>query len=349
LRQLLAANGNFAAGLNTWFDDRMGFRDLFIRTKNQIDYSLFRTSRKVFVGADGWLFAKEDSALPVERLDAAGLATLESQFVELAQLLDARGIRLIVIGYPDKSKIYPEMAPPQMPLVPPGGNADRLRRFLAEQQSLMFVDAQDILQREKPRNPDRLFIKHDMHPTIVGQLPVAKEIVARIATAEGRPELRWDRRLTVKHGLFLGGGEARLLSVLRRLYEQNLPVYAEEEWVGRESPDGSWYVPDPRVLSAADDGVGRAFDFEFRSRPELCPARLPGTVLFGNSFSDLYWQLGLQHYFCFIRRVRDPISRFKLFYETIPEGTKYFIFQFWIPWLPDDAPPIEDISGKGAG
>src|SRR5262249_55566271 len=180
-RLLLAANGDFATGLNTWFDDRMGYRDFFIRAKNQIDYSLFGTSRRVFVGADGWLFAKENHALQVDRLDAAGLAELENRFVELARRLDARGIHLIVIAYPDKSKVYPEMAPPQMPLLPPGDNADRLRRFLAEQKSLSFIDGEDILQREKAQNPDRLFLKHDMHPTIVGQVPIVKEIVARIA------------------------------------------------------------------------------------------------------------------------------------------------------------------------
>ena len=79
----------------------------------------------------------------------------------------------------------------------------------------------------------------------------------------------------------------------------------------RTEPDGHWNIPDPVVLDRADAGIGRPFDWEFRSLPELCAARLPGMVLFGNSFSDLYWALGLQRYFCFIRRARDPISRFK--------------------------------------
>jgi hypothetical protein len=87
------------------------------------------------------------------------------------------------------------------------------------------------------------------------------------------------------------------------------------------------------VLDRADAGIGRPFDWEFRSLPELCAARLPGMVLFGNSYSDLYWALGLQRYFCFIRRARDPVSRFKLFYDTMPAGTKYFIFEYYEPWL----------------
>lgn len=348
LRLLLAANGDFATKLNTWFDDRMGFRDLFIRTKNQIDYSLFGTSRKVFIGADGWLFDKSLNALPVERLDAAGMAEMEERFVALAQRLKAQGIRLIVIGYPGKSVIYPEMAPPQMPRIPAGGNSDRLRHYLAQQTTLTFIDIEAIFKREKERSPGRLYGKHDIHATELAQLAIVKEIVARIAAAEGRPDIRWDRNLTLSRKLRFGGVEAEMLSVLRRLTERDIPFYLEEETIGGDRPDGSWYVPDPRALVAIDDGVGRPFDWEFRSRPDLCPQRLPGTVLFGNSFSDYYWALGLHHYFCVIRRARDPMSRLALFYNTIPEGTKYFIYQFYTPWLPGTAPPADDISGKSS-
>jgi hypothetical protein len=93
-------------------------------------------------------------------------------------------------------------------------------------------------------------------------------------------------------------------------------------------------------LDRADDGNGRPFDWEFRSSPELCSQRLPGMVLFGNSFSDMLWDVGLHRYFCFIRRARNPISRLKLFYDTIPPGTKYFIFQYYEPWMVRDAPNL---------
>ena len=54
-------------------------------------------------------------------------------------------------------------------------------------------------------------------------------------------------------------------------------------------------------------------------------------MLFGNSFSDNYWTLGLQRYFCFLRRARNPISRFKAFFDAIPSETKYVIFQYYAP------------------
>ena len=343
-RLLLQANGNFADGLNAWFDDRVGFRDLFIRTKNQIDYSLFGTSRKVYVGKDGWLFDREPVD-PLGELTPAKMTALEQSFVTLAEMLARRGIRLVVVGHPDKVRIYPEMAPPSMPLPQPNDNVSRLRQFLASQPSLIFVDAEAILRKEKSRTSERLFAKTDLHETEVGALPVVKEIIARIAEAEGRPEIRWQEDFKLAHEIWGPGNEGRFLAPLVSITEANFPHF-----VGRYKfetvPDGSWHGPALDALNRADDGAGRAYDFGFDSRPDLCPQRLPGMVLFGNSFSDLYWAMGLHRYFCASRRARNPISRFKLFYDTIPEGTKYFIFQYYVPWLFSDGPPVDQLATR---
>jgi hypothetical protein len=334
LRLLLGANGDFAAGLNTWFDDRVGFRDVFIRAKNQIDYTLFDTSKKVWIGSDGWLFLRDDPK-NIADLDAAQLAILEDGFVSLARRLHDRGVHLLVIGYPDKSALYPEMAPPQMPLPPTGGNYARLRQFLAGRSDLAFIDTEAMMKRQKSSSPEHLYYKTDMHVTEVANLPVAQEIVARFAQMENRPDVRWDEKLTLSHEHWNHGSWGRFMSLLTQPAEV-APYYVEGHAIGATEPDGHWNVPDPGVIDHADAGIGRSFDWEFRSLPQLCPARLPGMVLFGNSFSDLYWALGLQRYFCFIRRARDPVSRFKAFYETMPADTKYFVFEYYQPWLLDD-------------
>jgi hypothetical protein len=339
LRLLSRTNGDFAAKLNNWFDDRTGFRNLFIRAKNQIDDTLFHTSKKVWIGSDGWLFVRYDPRY-IPDIDGAQLAVLEGGFVTLARRLHERGVHLLVIGYPDKAAIYPEMAPPQMPLPPAGGNYARLRQFLANRSELAFIDTEAIMKREKARSPEHLYYKTDMHVTEAAQLPVVKEIVARSAQMENRPDIRWDEKLTLRHEQWNSGSWGRFMSVLVQPVEE-APYYPEGHTIGGTEPDGHWNIPDPGVLERTDAGIGRPFDWEFRSLPELCAARLPGMVLFGNSFSDYYWALGLQRYFCFIRRARDPVSRFKTFYETMPAGTKYFILQYYEPWLPDDVELFE--------
>jgi hypothetical protein len=330
LRLIIGTNGDFAAGLNKWFDDRVGFRDLFIRAKNQIDYTLFDTSKKVWIGSDGWLFDRFPAGTD---LDDDRLAILENGFVTLAHRLGDRDIHLIVVGYPDKSALYPEMAPPRMPqLWTSDSNYGRLRQFLASRSELAFIDAEAIMKREKPRTAEHLYNKADMHVTEVTQIAVVKEIVAQAARTENRLDVRWDEKLKLRHSRINGGSQARFMALLTPP-EEEAPYYASRYAIGAIEPDGHWNIPDPGVLDRADAGIGRPFDWEFRSLPELCAARLPGLVLFGNSYSDLYWALGLQRYFCFIRRARDPISRFKLFYDTMPADTKYFILEYYEPWL----------------
>ena len=188
LRLITRTNGGFTAGLNKWFDDRVGFRALFIRAKNQIDYTLFDTSKKVWVGSDGWLFDRYPEGTD---LDGDRLAILENGFVTLAHRLGDRDIHLIVVGYPDKSTLYPEMAPPRMPeLWTSESNYGRLRQFLANRSEIAFIDAEAIMKREKPRTAEHLYNKADMHVTEVAQIAVVKEIVAQAAQAENRLDVR---------------------------------------------------------------------------------------------------------------------------------------------------------------
>lgn len=108
--------------------------------------------------------------------------------------------------------------------------------------------------------------------------------------------------------------------------------------VGHDEPDGHWIIPDRRVLGQIVSNSVEPFDYEYRSLSQLCPQRLPGMALFGNSFSNFYWPLGLQRYFCFARRARTPIERLTPFVASLPQDTKYFIFQFLAAYLPGEGP-----------
>jgi hypothetical protein len=170
---LLSANGDFANCLNKRLDHRVGFRDLFISTKTR---STTRSWRKVYVGSYGWLFERSVSVargypgVALERLDAAGFEAVEAGFLNFARQLREKGIRLLVIGYPDKSRVYPDMVPPAEPLLPSGGNYDKLRWFLSRQSALTFIDFEEILRREKSTNTDVLYYKTDLHANEIGQL-----------------------------------------------------------------------------------------------------------------------------------------------------------------------------------
>jgi len=336
---LRKTSGDFAAQINSWFDDRVGLRDLFIRAKNQIDYSVLHTSRKVYLGPNGWLFERgtTDSRLVFERASAAELQKIESAFLKLAQRLQQKGIRLIVVGYPDKSMLYPELLPSNAPHIPHGGNYDKLRAFLAARPELNFIDAEEILNREKSQTSQPLFYKTDIHVTVISSIPIVRAIIQRVAALEGRPEIRWDEKFEVRRTDWPQGSERRFLSLLWPVSENvayPTPLYE----IGHDAADGHWIIPDQRAIGQVGFDSVQPFDYEYRSHSELCAQRLPGMVLFGDSFSDPYWPLGLQRYFCFARRARTPIERLTPFVASIPEGTKYFIFQYLAPYISGETP-----------
>src|SRR5438045_1353117 len=49
---------------DAWFSDHFGFRSFLIRTKTQIDYSVFNTSSRIHIGAGNQLFYR--SVMDVE-------------------------------------------------------------------------------------------------------------------------------------------------------------------------------------------------------------------------------------------------------------------------------------------
>jgi hypothetical protein len=245
---------------------------------------------------------------------------------------------LLVVGYPDKSRVYPEMVPPAEPLLPPGDKYDKLREFLAHEPTLTFIDVEAMMLRERQTSDVPVYYKTDLHINEAGDLPVVKEIVSQIARLEGRPQIHWDEKLQRAMVTWGPGSQGRFMSPLVSVREQ-VPAYGPLYLRGGHEPDGYWTTPEQNPA----DGMNpeRPFDWQFQSNPELCDQRLPATVVYGNSFSDGYWSLGLHKYFCFIRREgTHPMSHFERVLARMPPDTKYFIFQYYAPFLPKEAPLV---------
>jgi hypothetical protein len=240
------------------------------------------------------------------------------------------------------------MAPADEPLLLPGGNYDKLRQFLSLQSTLTFIDVEEILRREKTTTTDALYFRTDLHATERGQVRVIKEIIAQIARAEGRPDISWNESFDRASVLWGPGNEARFLSPLVPVLE-NYNSFKGTYVLGDNESGGRWTIPDPQAYQRTDDGIGPLFAWEFQSPPELCSKRLPGTVLLGISFVDLYPTLGLHRYFCSFRRL-DPLNgrvasnRLALFLESVSDDTKYFIYQFYAPLI--HYAPLHDFGSR---
>ena len=102
-----------------------------------------------------------------------------------------------------------------MPLLWTGSsNYGRFRQFLGSRSEFSFIDAEEIMRREKSRSLEHLYYKADMHATVLTQIAVVQEIVAQAARAENRLDVRWDEKLTLSHARVNGGSQARFLALL---------------------------------------------------------------------------------------------------------------------------------------
>jgi hypothetical protein len=333
--------GGFMESLDRWASDRAGFRDLFIKVKNQIDYAVFGTSKKVYIGANGWLFGREvtDRRIAVERLSDDEYAHIELSFSVLAERLRQRGVRLVVVEYPDKSAFYSEDLPAHTPNFPQDGRTASLRNFLRGSSDIVFIAAQDLLEAKKAEGKE--FYATDLHVTTWGSVPIVKEIIRRIAADQGRPDISWHESFNWQQGPGWTGSESRFLALLLPLHE-TIPFAPDFYSIGTDTPSGHWVTKNSLPVDDPDHDKLSVFDWQFTSRPELCSGKLPGAVLYGDSFSDPYASLGLQNYFCFLRRVRSIAVKLQAHLGEVPEGTKYFIYQFVDAYLLTEFPDVPD-------
>jgi alginate O-acetyltransferase complex protein AlgJ len=336
LGKLLHGDGRLSTDINAWFDDRYGFRSLLVRLKNQLDYWLFDYSEKIFIGRDGWLYqpAYFLLAIEAERAGEAQARIVRARYLALARHLSERGIRLVIVSNPDKETIYPQYLPADAPIIPRDNSFARLRSFLKSRPEWLYLDGKDLLRQGCPGH--ELFLKYDLHMSFPGGLCFARELVARIAAAEGRPSSPWSHDLDFASTLSSEGGQASFMSLLRPL----APVKVEY-------PERFIDEKDPAAEGSFADAPPRPFEWIYRARPEYRHDKLPGLVLYGDSFLDYYRPAGMYLYFTDVSRVREDGRNLLETLQQLPDGTRYFVYQFLEPYgnfiigrdLPGDPAP----------
>ena len=314
---VLRGDGRLSAAINTWFDDRYGFRSLFIRAKHQLDYWLFRHSDKVFIGRAGWLYepAAFDAAIATERVGEAAEELAQRRYVEMAHYLAGAGIRLIIIDSPSKEATYPQYLPGGIPTLPAHGRSETMRSWLKSRSEFDFIDGHDVLAM---CGPWRTFNLIDIHMTMPGGVCMARALIAQIAKDEGRAASPWDRTFTYTELRSTNGGQGDFLALL-------MPV-SQMSYV----PDHDYYGERDPSFSTDPAGI---FEWIYRVPQASSADLLPGIVLFGDSFVDHYRSAGLHAYLAAEYRARDSGHNLPTVLANIPAGTHYFVFEsrdFWI-------------------
>lgn len=211
---LLAEPHRMLVAAKKWLEDHYGFRPVLIRTKAQIDYSLFGTSDRVHIGRDGFLFYRsvlDDERFMIDALLRRRMADVVRGAGELRDELASQGKRLVILIAPSKEIIYPEMVPASAPRMPDVLQIDLLRAALRDMPGIVYVDPLPILTDH--RKHGLAYYRTDAHWTLSAAYMVGKTLVDRIAADHGVPS-PWRHPLVVKPEPFLGG-EARAMPLFR--------------------------------------------------------------------------------------------------------------------------------------
>jgi hypothetical protein len=317
---LLYGDGRLGRGINLWFDDHVGFRPWLVRLSNELDYRIFKYSNKVLVGENGWLY---DPGFLADRVDAerkgeAQARPFREKLLAIANYLARREIRLVVVSNPMKATIYPQFLPASAPRFPRFNEFQKLRAFLGQQPNWIYIDGQDVL--EHCGSGYDHFLRTDHHLTEPAELCFPREVVGRIAIAEGRGMSPWHERFEFPAYPWGGGALARFLAIF--VPPEEISYHPQGLFDSVPPPEGRF-----------EEKPSPPFELVYHTDPTYRADKFPQIVLFGNSFVDLYLPGGMINYFTDVYRIRGNGEQLSEALRTIPAGTRYFVLQFLEPYI----------------
>lgn len=291
------------------FADHLGLRSMMIRTKNEIDYRLFRTSRRVYYGKNGELYGRSiaDFELPLTELVLETKADASyAGLLRLAAQLRAQGTTMVLLTPLQKQYFTRERLPFFAPRVADDARFMRYYQRLKATPELHFVDFIALLRANEHKFPP--YYKQDFHWTGPLAVAVSADTVRVIAELEGVP-LRWRHQLEVEQRPFVGV-ETRFAGRLNT-DQQIIEPFVKHNW------------PELHTRHKRDaDATGIEFDTGLLARTDL----LPPTCMFGNSFTDGMVDNGLVEHFQQFTRLSRKQSL-----ESLPKlvagRCKYLIMQ----------------------
>lgn len=294
-----------------WFNDHFGLRSFLIRLKTQIDYSIFRTSNRVHIGSDGWLFYR--SVMDVEKPSVEDLLSREEAqviagFVAFNDALREKGVRLIIVPNLLADRFVANELPSTVPRLRSPTRFDHLLATLASLPNLAYVDTPVLLNRTQRSR--QVFHKTDFHWNDPAAFEVGRALVDLIGRLEGRIKPIWAHRLDVETRRE-SGGIAMFMPLFLPPSENGL--FLKKTWT--DLPGRSELINQ----GPYEDIVHNMPNKEL----------LPPVLVVGDSFFDGIGRSGFDSYFRDTYRMRwGPKTKISDIAAALPADAPYVIVQF---------------------
>src|ERR1017187_513909 len=191
-------SGSYQSKTDKYLDENFGFRDLFVRLNNQIDYSLFNKihADDVVVGKDRYLFISSYIKAYYGN-DFIGENAILSKIRKIKFLQDTLsrlGKTLIVVFEPSKANYYPDFIPDSFRKDTRATNYDTYVK-MAKNNGVNYIDFNRYFMDHKYQSQYPLYSKYGIHWTFYGACLVTDSLIKYIDKARNirMPEIRWDK------------------------------------------------------------------------------------------------------------------------------------------------------------
>jgi len=141
-----------------------------------------RFYNNVVTGINGWIiFTGEGSISDYQNVDLfkpGRLAKLQNKLDQLNKELSSKGVTLLVVIPPNKSTVYPQYKPEQIPVIGEKSRLDQFLEYMKQNGDTFVLDLRPTLL-DASRNQD-VYYKVDSHWNDVGAFYGYMEIMQRL-------------------------------------------------------------------------------------------------------------------------------------------------------------------------
>lgn len=135
------------------------------------------------VGEDGWLFFTGNLTLKnhqrVTPLNVSNIKKLVNALNQINAQVNEYGGTLVVVIPPDKSTVYPQYMPEEIPVIGTVTSLDRLIERLNKSSDIQLIDLRPVLTRASETT--QVYYKTDTHWNCAGAFYAYKEILSGLA------------------------------------------------------------------------------------------------------------------------------------------------------------------------
>ncbi len=187
--------GKFQNSIETWLKQNIGFRGTFVKTDNQINFSIFNEfsrshPRKILLGKDKQLFEEHyiDAFNKKNSQPASTLQKKADALKELQEKLAARNVKFLLLVSPSKATIYPEYLPEKYILRHAVSKKDNYQIIMPmlKQNGVNVLDGRELFLEMKKNGIPQLFPSSGSHWSLYGGYLFGTRLIVKMEQLLGR-------------------------------------------------------------------------------------------------------------------------------------------------------------------